>query len=130
MGQNQLLLIVLGTIIAGIAVIAGMSITAASSDQSNRDAVLSDLNHLASLARAHFMKPAEMGGGGYSFANFTIPDELKESENGTIEHFNEDHKPDHIHFRAVGKAVGENGVDPIKFEVRMKLSETKLSIKN
>src|SRR3989339_505095 len=49
MGQQQLLLIVLGVIIVGIAVVVGINVFTASSSQANRDATISDLTNLASL---------------------------------------------------------------------------------
>lgn len=130
MGQQQLFLIVLGVIIVGIALMVGISLAASSSDQSNKDAVMYDLLQLSSMARAHFYRPVSQGGGGYSFADFRIPEALGQAENGTIEHINTGHKPDHIHFIATGKAIGENGVDPIRIEIRMTNIETKMTKHN
>ncbi|MDZ7766193.1 MAG: hypothetical protein U5K00_17525 [Melioribacteraceae bacterium] len=48
MGQQQLLLIVLGVIIVGIAVVVGINVFTASSAAANRDAVISDLTNLSS----------------------------------------------------------------------------------
>jgi len=67
MGQQQLLLIVLGVIIVGIAVVVGINVFTASSAQANRDAVIADLTNLASLAQQHYRKPEALGGGGNSF---------------------------------------------------------------
>ena len=46
MGQQQLLLIVLGVIIVGIAVVVGINLFNANATNANRDAVVSDLNNL------------------------------------------------------------------------------------
>ena len=83
MGQQQLLLIVLGVIIAGIAVVVGINIFNASSISSNRDAVIEDLNNLAVLAHEYFKKPTQLAGGGNSFANYAIPSLLASDANGT-----------------------------------------------
>ncbi len=86
MGQQQLLLIVLGVIIVGIAVVVGINIFSASSSNANRDAVVSDLTNLASMAQQYYRKPKAMGGGGNSFEGFTddlVPASLKENANGT-----------------------------------------------
>ncbi|MCX6150387.1 MAG: hypothetical protein NTX22_07705 [Ignavibacteriales bacterium] len=86
MGQQQLLLIVLGVIIVGIAVVVGINIFTASSSNANRDAVVSDLTNLASMAQQYYRKPLAMGGGGNSFVGFTagkIPNSLKSNPNGT-----------------------------------------------
>jgi Tfp pilus assembly protein PilE len=67
MGQQQLLLIVLGVIIVGIAVVVGINVFTASSANANRDAVISDLTTLAAMAQQYYRKPIAMGGGGNSF---------------------------------------------------------------
>jgi len=46
MGQQQLLLIVLGVIIVGIAVVVGINLFNANATNANRDGVISDLNKI------------------------------------------------------------------------------------
>jgi Tfp pilus assembly protein PilE len=82
MGQQQLLLIVLGVIIVGIAVVVGINVFSSSSSQSNRDAVISDLTNIASMAQQFYRKPAALGGGGNSFTNWTVPASLTSNGNG------------------------------------------------
>ncbi len=83
MGQQQLLLIVLGVIIVGIAIVVGINLFNANAISSNKDAVVSDLNNLAALAHQYYMKPQSMGGGGNSYAGFSIPTGLSSTANGT-----------------------------------------------
>ncbi len=130
MGQQQLLLIALGIIVVGIAVVVGINQFSISAVEANRDAIISDLNFISAFARAHFKKPVTMGGGENSFANFEIPTVLLESANGTLEHTQTGHNKDHIHFTATGKELGEDGTDPIKIEIRITISETKFTVKN
>ena len=85
MGQQQLLLIVLGVIIVGIAVVVGINVFTASSLQANSDAVIADLTTIASMAQQYYRKPTAMGGGGNSFANFEIPATLQSTANGSYE---------------------------------------------
>ena len=54
MGQQQILLIVLGIIIVGIAIVVGLDNFQSKAVQANRDAVIIDLNYLASDALAYF----------------------------------------------------------------------------
>lgn len=88
MGQQQLLLIVLGVIIVGIAVVVGINVFTASSVNANRDAVISDLTTIAAMAQQFYRKPVAMGGGGNSFstdngsaAGFVIPTSLQNTAN-------------------------------------------------
>ena len=91
MGQQQLLLIVLGVIIVGIAVVVGINVFTASSVNSNRDAVIADLTTLASMAQQYYRKPIAMGGGQQSFDASTgtggvawaIPAQLQATANGS-----------------------------------------------
>ncbi|MGA7719874.1 MAG: hypothetical protein WCA84_01725 [Ignavibacteriaceae bacterium] len=83
MGQQQLLLIVLGVIIVGIAIVVGINLFNANSISSNRDAVISDLNNLAALAHQFYAKPTAMAGGGNTYTGFTIPSTLASNANGT-----------------------------------------------
>jgi hypothetical protein len=55
MGQQQLHLIVLGIILVGLTVIMGLVSFQINAVQSNRDAVIMDLNHLASSNRINFI---------------------------------------------------------------------------
>lgn len=83
MGQQQLLLIVLGVIIVGIAVVVGINIFSASAESSAQDAVVSDCTTIGAMAQQYYRKPVAMGGGGNSFVGFTIPTKLASNPNGT-----------------------------------------------
>ncbi len=83
MGQQQLLLIVLGVIIVGIAVVVGINVFTASSAQANRDGVTSDLTNLASLAQTFYRKPVALGGGANTFTGWAVPASLDTTANGT-----------------------------------------------
>jgi hypothetical protein len=82
MGQQQLLLIVLGVIVVGIAVVVGINLFNANAVSSNRDGVIADLNNLGAMAQQFYKKPTSMGGGGNSFTGWTIPATLDTTPNG------------------------------------------------
>jgi Tfp pilus assembly protein PilE len=67
MGQQQLLLIILGVIVVGIAVAVGITMFSDSAISSNRDALTNDLVNLASRAQQFYRRPTSLGGGGNSF---------------------------------------------------------------
>ena len=83
MGQQQLLLIVLGVIVVGIAVVVGINLFNANAVSSNRDGVISDLNNLGAMAQQYYKKPSSMGGGGNTFTGWSIPSQLDTTANGT-----------------------------------------------
>jgi hypothetical protein len=67
MGQQQLLLIILGVIVVGIAVAVGITMFSDSAINANRDALSNDLVNLASRAQQFYRRPTSLGGGGNSF---------------------------------------------------------------
>ncbi|GAB6283615.1 MAG: hypothetical protein STSR0008_23980 [Ignavibacterium sp.] len=81
MGQQQLLLIVLGVIIVGIAIVVGINMFNASAEQATKDDLTNQGMHIASLAQQYYKKPAAMGGGGNTFTGFTIPADLATTPN-------------------------------------------------
>jgi len=83
MGQQQLLLIVLGVIIVGIAVVVGINLFNANAEESAKDGVVSDCTNVGAMAQQYYKKPTSMGGGGNSFAGFTVPTNLVTTANGT-----------------------------------------------
>ncbi len=73
MGQQQLLLIVLGVIIVGIAVVVGINLFNANAEESTKDGVVSDCTNLGAMAQQYYKKPTSMGGGGNSFVGWEVP---------------------------------------------------------
>ena len=67
MGQQQLLLIVLGVIIVGIAVVVGINLFNANAKEAAKDGVVSDCTNLGAMAQQYYKKPTSMGGGGNTF---------------------------------------------------------------
>ncbi len=76
MGQQQLLLIVLGVIIVGIAIVVGINLFNANAESSAKDTVVSEAANIAALAQQYYKKPTSMAGGGNDFKGFTIPSKL------------------------------------------------------
>jgi hypothetical protein len=71
MGQQQLLLIILGVIIVGIAVAVGITMFQDNAVDQNRSAVIADLTTLSAKAQQYYAKPTTLGGGGNSFVGLT-----------------------------------------------------------
>ena len=91
MGQQQLLLIVLGVIIVGIAVVVGINLFNANAEEAAKDGIVSDCTNLGAMAQQHYKKPGSMGGGSNSFDGtgapnavaWAIPANLINTANGT-----------------------------------------------
>jgi hypothetical protein len=107
MGQQQLLLIILGVIIVGIAIAVGLTLFTAQSIQSNRDAIINDLNNLAAQAYQYRIRPTSMGGGQGDYSSFVIPTKMRTNENAT---YSATPSPNSIAFAAVSAQNPTNTV--------------------
>ena len=86
MGQQQLLLIILGVIIVGIAIAVGISQFGAASVQSNKDGVTSGLVNIAANAYQYKIRPTSLGGGSNTYSGgggYTIPSKMRADDNAT-----------------------------------------------
>jgi hypothetical protein len=72
MGQQQLMLLVIATIIVGTAILIGVNRFNDSSDNVNEDEIRNALMVIAARAQVWYRRPAGFGGGGYSFAAITL----------------------------------------------------------
>lgn len=72
MGQQQLLLVILVTIIVGIATVVAINTFSSASDTANVDAVRQDLLAMSAAAQQYYMKPEALGGGGQDFGGITM----------------------------------------------------------
>lgn len=72
MGQQQLLLVILVTIIVGIATVVAINTFSSAAESANLDALRNDVAAIASSAQGYYIRPEMLGGGGNSFANITF----------------------------------------------------------
>lgn len=95
MGQQQLLLVILVTIIVGIATVVAINTFGAAADSANIDAVRQDLAAMGAAAQGYYTKPSMMGGGSraydgitfheLAFAGIIVENNLGVNDNGTYE---------------------------------------------
>lgn len=87
MGQQQILIVILVTIIAGIATIIAINTFASAQEAANLDAIQQDMIEAQSQSFAYFQKPEALGGGGGSYVGITLNHLIlpEENENGTYE---------------------------------------------
>lgn len=73
MGQQQLLLLVLGIVIVGLAVVVGIQAFGENQKKANADAITNDVIRIASDAQAWNLKPTAFGGGNGTFTGVSFP---------------------------------------------------------
>jgi hypothetical protein len=71
MGQQQLLIIVLGFFIAGLAILTGVRLVRSMNQSNERDLVMHQFSVLVGEAKKHAAAPKSIGGGEGSFVGFT-----------------------------------------------------------
>ena len=102
MGQQQLLLIVVGIIIVSLARWGGLLLFRANAIDSKRNNVTNELVNLAAMAQQYYMKPTSLGGGGRNFTGWTIPNELVQTGNG---HYSANIAPGTVVLTGIGNEV-------------------------
>ena len=124
MGQQQLLLIVLGVIIVGIAIVVGINLFNANAVTSNRDGLTSDLQNLAAMAHQYYVKPKAMGGGGNDYtgidATWLTNTGLGSNANGTYSVVGTSDATG-CEFEGLGKQTGTDGANPVKMDIFVKV---------
>lgn len=145
MGQQQLLLIVLGVIIVGIAIAVGVTTFQSSAVDANRQAVISDLVNLGAKAQRYYRTPSELGGGAQDFKDFALSS--LEISNANGEYLATATKPtdastitgsttaisataDSIYIVGSGKEDGDDGTNKVKAYVTVTPTGLQTSILN
>ena len=127
MGQQQLLLIVLGVIVVGIAVVVGINLFNANATSANRDGVISDLNDLGAMAQQYYKKPTSMGGGGNTFTGWTIPTGLDSTANGT---YSATVAAQTVTITGTGTELGNDGSNPVQAQASVGPNTITVSVTN
>jgi hypothetical protein len=118
MGQTQLLLVILGVLLVGVAIFVGVSMFEANAVENSRTAIMADLNAFASRAHAYYWKPTTQGGGNKSFSGVTLRLIFPLAENQNAVYSLVSATPDQCVILGVGKVVASNG-DSVRVQIRI-----------
>ena len=113
MVQQKQGLIILGVMIAVIAVFFGVSHFTADSGKANREAVISDLKDIAVMAQKYYREPITLNGGAHSFTGLKIPDNLAQTPDMNTRVFSEISSQS-ILLVGTGREKGNDGNSPVK----------------
>ena len=81
MGQQQLLLVILVTIIVGLSTIVAINTFQNAADEANIDAIRLDVTQAKSNANAYALKPSILGGGNGGYTGITLRETSLPEEN-------------------------------------------------
>ena len=131
MGQQQLLLIILGVIVVGIAVAVGITMFTDSATSANRDAITNDLVNLSSRAQQFYRRPTALAGGGNQFTGLTMATLTNQAAAGATSFTNANGtytlgtvSGTQITISAIGTEIGRDGTG--KVGVTMRVSATRI----
>lgn len=113
MGQQQILLVVLGVIVVGVAIVFAIIIFRQSAIDSKRDLLINECGALADLAIAYYKKPRMMGGGEWDFTGWQVPRDMLVTATGS---FAAEVTTDKVIITGTGNEV-VTGTDSIKVKV-------------
>jgi len=124
MGQQQLLLIVLGIIIVAIAVFLGVWLFSVNAVEAKRNNVTNELVNLAAIAQGYYLRPTTMGGGNRTFTGWVVPGELRTTANGSYSSIAYE---DSVVITGIGNEV-VTGTDSVQVKISVKGDKYKVTI--
>jgi len=125
MGQQQLFLILLSTIVVGAAVVIGITMFSASAIETNREELVSTLTTLGSMAQEYYETPTMLGGGGKKYKKWKIPKAYSNYEGGKFKvKFSK--KAEEVIITATGKYTGRDNKNKLKIEAKVKPKSMKI----
>ena len=107
MGQQQLLLVLLGIVVVGVAIVVAINLFRGNAIDRKREILINESHNIGSIAIAFYKKPRMMGGGGKRFTGWTIPSSLVATVNGS---YTAQVSPDNIVIIGTGTEVVTDNV--------------------
>ncbi len=119
MGQQQLLLIVLGALIVGLAVYGGTRMMSTANQENERDLIITQMNMLVGEARKFAARPNHLGGGDGSLVGFRPPQKMTTTDRLTI---NVTAGDTWVLFQGFGGVNGVDGDNPVQIVAQFDFS--------
>lgn len=114
MGQQQILLLILVTVIVAIATILAINTMQESHQNANHEAIRQKMMDATTLAQAYYRKNEMMGGGGGSFENISLEElDIQASDENLAEFSLSDAGTTSFTLTAIPASGGENIVGVI-----------------
>ena len=116
MGTQQIFLIAVAVLIIGLMVYTGIFFIGAYLESSNREQIISNLYDVGLMAQSYYKKNVVSGGGGKTYTGWTIPNQLKNNQNGTFDAVVQSAR---IDLSCDGKYIGRNGTTLVRVTARV-----------
>jgi hypothetical protein len=124
MGSQQMLIVIIGVLLVGLAIAIGITMFTDNASSSNRDAIANDLAAQASSAQAYQKRPKSIGGGGGSFAGFHLSSGSTTNDNGVFSVSSATSSS--VTIQGIGHEIGYDQTTPVK--VAMSISADTIAV--
>jgi hypothetical protein len=128
MGSQQLLLIVLGVLLVGIAIYVALTMFGSGAENSTRSAMINDLQTYGASARTYYTKLQALGGGKGSFTEMT-PGSIGLRDNENARYFIQTADKDLCVIVGMGRIVASND-DSVQVRIRITPQRNQIEILN
>lgn len=125
MGQQQLLLLVLGSVIVGLAIYTGVQFFDVYQQNNERDVVTQQINILVLDARKFAAKPTFLGGGNGKFTGYQPPNDLANTNRVRIYTGATEGA---VIFTGFGSVNGTDGQSPVHIILQYTLADGKSEV--
>jgi len=125
MGSQQLLLVVLGVLLVGLAIYVGISMFGSNAENDTRSAMIHDLQTFGASASSYYTKIQALGGGRGTFTGMT-PGSIGLKDNANARYFIQTSDKDLCVIVGMGRIVASND-DSV--QVRIEITPQRNTIK-
>jgi len=136
MGHQQKLLLVSSLFLVGVGIIVGVHKYYSAEAETNMNAIMVDVLHIANRAQSYYFKPKYLNGGGRSFAGLTEDQQslkrlfgASENENGTYQ-FLPSNNDQTIIIQAIGKHDTDDDGENFTVQVKVYPDSTQTFVLN
>ncbi len=98
--------------------------------EANRNSVTNDVEALAKRAQQFFYRPAELGGGGQSFAGMGIEAITTKPKNKNGSYAIRENSEGSAVIVGTGHEIGDDGVNPVRVSVRVTKDAIETTVEN
>ena len=120
MGQQQLLLIVLGALIVGMSVYGALNVMDSYNQNNDRDLLMNQMQSIVAEARTHAAKPSYLGGGQGTLTNFSAPQGMTTTDQFRIY---SGISASSVTLTGFGTVTGDDGQNPVNVVLTFTLDD-------
>lgn len=128
MGQQQLLLVILGVLIVGLAIYVGLTMFGSNAENNTRNSMIHDLTNFGASAQSYYVKIQALGGGRGTFTGMS-PGSIGLKDNENARYFIQTADKDLCVIVGMGRIVASND-DSVQVRIKITPQRNTIEIVN